>query len=130
MRALLDANVVIRHLTGEPKGQARRATELRGGQHELILTDVVLAEIVYVLESFYRQPREEIAGTAASLLALPSIVSADPILLLRAVELYGTLRRDFGEMHLAATAERLGVRHVVSFDRDRDAVASVERVEP
>jgi len=130
MRALLDANVVIRHLTGEPKGQARRATRLLGGDHELILTDVVLAEIVYVLESFYRLPREEVATTAASLIALPSIVTADPIVLLRALELYGTLRRDFGEMHLAAMAERLGVGRVVSFDHDLDGVASVERVGP
>jgi predicted nucleic acid-binding protein len=130
MRALLDSNVVLRHLTGAPREQARRATAFLASAHELILTDVVMAEIVYVLESFYRRPRAEIAETAASLLALPSIETADPMVLLRALELYGSLRRDFGEMDLAATAERLGLEHVVSFDRDLDAVPSVTRFEP
>jgi predicted nucleic acid-binding protein len=130
MRALLDSNVVLRHLTGAPREQARRATAFLASAHELILTDVVMAEIVYVLESFYRRPRAEIAETAASLLALPSIETADPMVLLRALELYGSLRRDFGEMYLAATAERLGLEHVVSFDRDLDAVPSVTRFEP
>lgn len=72
-----------------------------------------MAEIVHVLESYF--------------LALES---ADPALLLRALELYGSLRRDFSEMYLAAAAERLGLEHVVSFDRDLDAVASVTRIEP
>jgi predicted nucleic acid-binding protein len=130
MRALLDSNVVLRHLTGAPREQARRATAFLASAHELILTDVVMAEIVYVLESFYRRPRAEIAETAASLLALPSIETADPMVLLRALELYGSLRRDFGEMDLAATAERLGLEHVVSFDRDLDAVPSLTRFEP
>jgi predicted nucleic acid-binding protein len=33
-------------------------------------------------------------------------------------------------MYLAAAAERLGLEHVVSFDRDLDAVPRVTRFEP
>jgi predicted nucleic acid-binding protein len=42
----------------------------------------------------------------------------------------GSLRRDFGEMYLAAAAERLGLEYEVSFDRDLDAGPSVTRFEP
>jgi predicted nucleic acid-binding protein len=130
MNALIDSNVLLRHLTGEPPDQARRATRFLGQDHELILTDVILAEVVYVLESFYRRPRPEIAATTGALLALPSVATTDQALLLRALELYGSLRRDFAEMYLAATAERLGIGRVVSFDRDLDAIPTVERMEP
>jgi len=60
MRALLDTNILIRHLTGDPPSQAKRAMEFLRGSHELILTDLMFAEMVYVLESFYEVPRPEI----------------------------------------------------------------------
>jgi predicted nucleic acid-binding protein len=130
VRALLDTNILIRHLTGDPPSQAKRATAFLRGSHELILTDLVLAEMVYVLESFYVVPRTEIAGMARSLLALPSIAPVDLDLLLRAVEIYEVFRLDFAEAYLVALAELSGVKRVASFDRQIDRVKSIQRVEP
>jgi predicted nucleic-acid-binding protein len=130
MRALLDTNIIIRHLTGDPPSQAKRATAFLRGSHELVLSDLVLAEMVYVLESFYEVPRTEIAGMARSLLALPSIATGDHDLLLRAIEIYEVFRLDFAEAYLIAMAELSGIDHVASFDRQIDRVKSVQRVEP
>jgi predicted nucleic-acid-binding protein len=130
MRALLDTNIIIRHLTGDPPSQAKRATAFLRGSHELILSDLVLAEMVYVLESFYEVPRKEIAAMARSLLALPSITAGDHDLLLRAVEIYEVDRLDFAEAYLVALAELSGVNRVASFDRQIDRVKSVQRIEP
>jgi predicted nucleic-acid-binding protein len=130
VRALLDTNILIRHVTGDPPSQARRATAFLRESHELILTDLVVAEMVYVLESFYEVPRNDIARTARSLLALPSIAVGDHDLLLRAVEIYEVFRLDFAEAYLVALAELSDVKRVASFDRQIDRVKSVERVEP
>jgi predicted nucleic-acid-binding protein len=130
VRALLDTNILVRHLTGDPPAQAKRATAFLRGSHELILTDLVLAEMVYVLESFYEVPRTKIAGMARSLLALPSIAAGDHDLLLRAVEIYEVIRTDFAEAYLVALAELSDVKRVASFDRQIDRVKSVQRVEP
>ena len=130
MRAFLDTNILIRHLTGDPPAQAKRATAYLGAGHELILPDLVLAEMVYVLESFYEVPRADIARMARSLLALPSIAVADHDLLLRSVEIYEVLRLDFAEAYLAALAELSGVNQVASFDRQIDRVQGIQRVEP
>ncbi|HEV7241026.1 MAG TPA: PIN domain-containing protein [Thermoanaerobaculia bacterium] len=130
MKALLDTNILIRHLTGDPPAQAKRATAYLGADHELILTDLVLAEMVYVLESFYETPRTDIARMARALLALPSIAVADQDLLLRAVEIYEVLRLDFAEAYLAALAELSGVNRVASFDRQIDRVQGIQRIEP
>ena len=130
MRALVDTNVLVRHLTGDPPAQGKRATAFLRDSHELILTDLVLAEMVYVLESFYEVPRTDIARMARALLALPSIETVDHELLLRAVEIYEVLRLDFAEAYLSALAEMSDVKLVASFDRQIDRVKSVERVEP
>jgi len=130
VRALVDTNVLVRHLTGDPPAQATRATAFLRDSHELILTDLVLAEMVYVLESFYEVPRTDIAQMARSLVALPSIETGDHELLLRTVEIYEVLRLDFAEAYLSALAEMSDVKRVASFDRQIDRVTSIERIEP
>lgn len=128
MIAFVDTNILIRHLTNDPPDQARRATTILENAERLILTDVVVAELVYVLESYYGHPRKKVAEAVRSLLALPSIAVADHDLVLRAVELYEHERLDFAEAYLAAAAELSGVGVVASFDRALDRVDDIERI--
>ena len=130
MSAFLDTNVLIRHLTGDPPEMAARASAYLRDERELLLTDLVAAETVYVLESFYETPREEVAQAVRSLVAFDSIVCVDPALLLRAVEVYETDRVDFAEAYLVACAESTGVGRIASFDRSIDRVDTIERIEP
>jgi predicted nucleic-acid-binding protein len=66
--AFVDTNVLVRHLTGDPAVMAARATAYLEVESELLLTDLV-AETVYVLESFYEAPRHLVAEAIRSLLA-------------------------------------------------------------
>lgn len=130
MSAFVDTNVLIRHLTGEPPAMAAAATEFLGGQSELFLADLIVAETIYVLESFYETARPQVAAIVRSLLALRSVVVVDRAVLLRAVEVYEVDRIDFAEAYLIACAESTGIGCVASFDRSIDRVASVRRIEP
>ena len=130
MSAFLDANVLIRHLTGDPPAMAARATAYLREERELLLTDLVAAETAYVLESFYEAPRADVAQAVRSLLSFDSIVCVDPALLLRAIEVYETDRIDFAEAYLVACAESTGVGRIASFDRSIDRVDTIERIEP
>ena len=130
MSAFIDTNILVRHLTGDPKAMATRATAFLANEPELLLTDLVVAETIYVLESFYKAPRTQIADSIRSLLALHNIITVDPALLLRAVEVYEVDRLDFAEAYLVACAESSGVGRVASFDRSIDRVTTVTRVEP
>ena len=100
------------------------------GPGPLLLADLILAECVYVLESFYEVAPARIAELMRSALALPSIVAVDPALLLRALEVYESDRLDFAEAYLVAQAETSSVRQIVSFDRSIDRITSVSRREP
>lgn len=130
MTAFIDTNVLVRHLTGDPPDMAARATAYLLTETELLLADLVAAETVYVLESFYEAPRYEIAQAIRSLVAFDSVVCVDPALLLRAVEAYETERLDFAEAYLVACAESTGVNKVASFDRSLDRITTIERIEP
>jgi predicted nucleic-acid-binding protein len=128
--AFVDTNVLVRHLTGDPPALAKRATALLRDGSELFLADLIVAETVYVLESFYEVPRGQIATTIRSLLAFDSISVVDRDVLLRAVEVYEIDRLDFAEAYLVACAESTGIGRVASFDRSIDRVSTVERIEP
>ena len=130
MSAFVDTNVLVRHLTGDPPEIAARATAYLATEPELLVADLIVAETVYVLESFYEAPRPQIAAAMRSLLAFESVVTIDPAMLLRAIEVYELDRPDFAEAYLVAAAETSGVTRIASFDRAIDRVAGIERVEP
>jgi len=126
----VDTNVLVRHLTGDPPSQATKATRYLQRADELLLADLILAEVAYVLESFYESPRREVADTLRAVLAFPAIQVVDAELLQRAVEVYDVDRLDFADAYLVASAERTGVGQIASFDRALDRVGTVHRVEP
>lgn len=130
MSAFVDTNIIVRHLTGQPPKIATRATAFLAAEAELFLADLIVAETIYVLESFYKTPRELIANAMRSLIAFRSVITVDPALLLRSLEVYEFDRIDFAEAYLVACAESSGVNRVASFDRSIDRVGTIERVEP
>ena len=130
MTAFVDTNVLIRHLTGDPPQMASRATRYLETATELLLPDLILAEVAYVLESFYETPRAQVATTLRAVLAFPAIRVLDADLLQRAVEVYEVHRLDFADAYLIASAERTGIGVIASFDRSIDRVATIRREEP
>jgi predicted nucleic-acid-binding protein len=92
--------------------------------------DLVVAETVSVLASFYEAPCGQVAEAIRSLLSFDSIMCVDPALILRALEVYETDRLDLAETYLVSCAESTGVGRVASFDRAVDRVDTVERIEP
>ncbi len=130
LSCFLDTNVLIRHLTGDPREQARRATAFLAAADELLLPDLIVAEVIFVLESFYELERERVAELVRAVVGFQPIVVVDVPLLLRALEVYEVDRLDFAEAYLVANAEASGVGKIASFDRSIDKIATLERVEP
>ena len=128
--AFVDTNVLIRHLTGDPPAQARKATAVLRDAERLLGAHVVFAECVFVLESFYEAPRAQVATAMRALLAMPTMSFTDQPVLLRALEVYEQDRLHFAEAQLVAAAEASGVGRVLSFDRALKRAASIEWREP
>ncbi len=126
MTAFLDTNVLIRHLTGDPREEAARATALLKSGELLLLADLVVAETIYVLESFYKIDRAHIGQIMRAVLTFRSIRTVEPEILLRSLEIYESQRLDYAESYLCALAESTGVGRVASFDRS----TTVKRLAP
>ena len=133
---LLDTNVVARLLAGDPPTEvaaARRAIDgAAAGQYALVVLPAVVAEIVYVLGKFYKQPRDEVVDGVRRVLRLPGIVVREAGVVERAFDLHVAHRKlKWVDAYLLALAEHEGVG-VASLDRPlgRAAPAGVPILDP
>ena len=117
----LDTNVVIRYLTQDDAKQAAKANKLIEDQLSLqspgFITAITMVEIVWVLESCYKQNRDDISKVLYSLLTTKQLVieSADKVYL--ALRRYGNASADFSDALIAVVAEQEGCDRVVTFDK-------------
>ncbi len=95
----------------------------------LLLTDLVLAECVYVLESFYAGPPAQVAELMRAAISLSAIETVDPASLLRAIEVY-ELDRLVRRAVPCRPSRGDRRQQILSFDRSIDRFESVTRREP
>ena len=94
------------------------------------MPDLIVAEVVFVLESYYEVDRNRVAELVRAVVGFPAIVVADETLLLRSLELYEVEKLDFADAYLVAHAETSGIDVIASFDRALDRIATVRRLGP
>jgi predicted nucleic-acid-binding protein len=82
-----------------------------------VLLPVVLAECVFVLESFYRHPRADIASALGRLISSPGVEIAEVTVQLDALKRYKETKAHFVDCVIAATAVAKDVP-VATFDQD------------
>jgi predicted nucleic acid-binding protein len=129
-----DANVFVRLLTDDPPEMAEAvvaALDAAGrGEFVAILTDVVVAEIAYVLTGPYELERAQAADRIESLLEMRGVEVADIGVLRKTLEVWRAHPIDFADAYLAALAASIRDTGVLSFDHDLDRTEGVQRIDP
>jgi len=132
--ALVDANVILRYLTKDPPAMAEAALKIfndaTSGKISLLIIPITVAEVVWVLESFYEYSKQQIAETMTQFLICGGLEVESLDLLMGALSLYHEKNLDFADAILALTALRNGPKVIYSFDRDLDRVDGIKRLEP
>ena len=110
---LMDANVLLRYLTGEPEAMADRARGLleRAGRGELhlVLTPLTVAECVWVLKSFYKHSYPAIADALQQVLDLDGLRMQQGEVVTNALVSMARNNVDFADAYLAELGKAEGV---------------------
>lgn len=128
MAKAIDANLIIRYLLDEPEAPKVEKL-LKDKKQKLVLPDVVVAEVVWTLHSFYKWKKDRIAKLVSALVHLPTI-QANQKLLVQTLEVFKSKNVDFVDAYLAVFAEMENLEAVYSFDRDFDKIPGAQRLEP
>ncbi len=119
--AFVDTNVFIRYLTNDDREKADRVEALLSraakGEIRLVTTELVMAEVVWVLESSYGLKNTEIAPMIRAILATPGIEVVNGTLVGLALDHYQSRNIDFVDGYIAALMESRKITDIVSFDR-------------
>jgi predicted nucleic acid-binding protein len=118
-RRLVDTNLIVRYLVQDHDKHAKAAGKLFDacdrGDVVIVVLPAVLAECVFVLESFYEHPRGEIASALGRLISSPG-VEIDAAIHLDALDRYRKTKVHFVDCLIAATAVTENMA-VASFDQ-------------
>ena len=117
----VDTNVFLRFLTNDDAAKARRAEALFkkavAGEVALETSLLVVAELVWTLESFYGLARDDVAEKIGKILNTPNLYCDDRSRILEALDLYADKNVDFIDAyHGVALRDRDAVT-VVTYDR-------------
>ena len=117
----IDANVIVRYLTGDDPVQSSAAAGLfraaSVGDVSLVIPTPILQETVYVLETYYDGTPDTIAPKLLSLLSLTGVTCPDARWVLDGIQWYRAKNADFGDALLCAYARHHHCE-VNTFDQD------------
>jgi len=130
-RRLVDTNLIVRHLVQNHEKHAKAAGRLfdacDSGDVVIVVLPAVLAECVFVLDSFYEHSRGDIASALGTLISSPGVEINEAAIHLDALDRYRKTKVHFVDCLIAATAS-VENTPVATFDQDFRKFADV-RVE-
>lgn len=125
---LVDTNVIIRFLLKDHAIQSPAAKKLLENLEEnLLLTDVAVAETIWLLTSYYKLSKEEAVEKIYPILNLPNIDCNKPVLI-RALYFYRNFNIDYIDAYLAAYSEEENLEGIYSFDKGLDKIKDIKRL--
>ncbi len=118
--AFADTNLFLRYLTNDVPAQADAVEALlrqaAAGKLTLVTSSLVIAEIVWTLDSYYEVPRETIRDKVLAILNTPGLQVAESGLILQAIRTYVDKNVDFIDAYNAAWMSNQGLRVAYTFD--------------
>ena len=120
-RVFADTNLFLRFLTNDIPEQAEAFERLlkQAASEELLLVtnSLVIAEIVWTLESYYQLPRPDIQANVLAILNTPGLEVMDDGILMQAAIWYVEKNVDFIDAYNAAWLLQQGITIASTFDQ-------------
>lgn len=125
MTYLCDTNFILRYLLGDNPAMLAKTKkvfeEAKAGQLTLLIEQTVFTEVVFVLSSFYKVPKDKIAQTLTALLAYKGLSGEKKVLTL-ALAYYRKHKLHIVDCLLLAKA-KLTPLPLLTFDQKLDELA-------
>jgi len=122
MRHFVDTNYFLRFLLADQKAQFKKAKQLfkkaEKGEIKLWTSDVVVLEIIWTLQSFYKLKSWAIVEKIHQLLVLPGIKFSHREEILKALGLFSEKKVDFADAYNFVLAQKAKVTDFITFDKD------------
>jgi predicted nucleic-acid-binding protein len=124
---VIDTNLLVRYLTDDEPQKTKAVDTLlnsaRKGEIKVLIPSIVIAELVWVLESFYKMMADDITGLVEAILNTPGVDTQDKLVIKGALKLYRSKKIDLIDGWIIEFAKAKGAKRIYTFDKKhfRDA---------
>lgn len=128
---IIDSNLIIRFFAEDDAKKADAVEKLlqKTKKDELELPDVIIAEIVWVLVSFYQLSKNKVLEKLEGLLSLEN-VKINRSLLKKTIDIYRKYNLSYTDAYLVAYTIENKSGSIYSYDQGLDKVKEINRLEP
>ena len=131
----VDTNVFVRYLTGDDERKAAAFEKLlvqaASGKIILVTSEIVIAELVWVLESYYKLKPPVIVELIRAILNTEGLKIKGSDMIEKTLDLYESENIDFIDAHIIAYMRSDHIETLYSFDkRHLSKVDGIRRIEP
>jgi uncharacterized protein len=120
-RAVIDTNLLVRFLTEDDPTKAAAVEILLGkagkGEIKILIPSVVIAELVWVLKSFYEMEAGEISELVGAVLNTPGLDTQDKSILREVLKTYERKGIDFVDAWILEFARDRNIKTIYTFDK-------------
>ena len=120
-KAVIDTNLLVRYLINDDQKKAEAVDNLLDraakGEVRIIVPSVVIAELVWVLESFYQLKAGAILELVEAIINTSGLDVTDKSTIISALRLYKSKNIDFIDAWIIEFAKERGVKTIYTFDK-------------
>jgi len=120
-RAVIDTNLLVRFLTEDDPEKAKAVETLLGkagkGEIKILIPSVIIAELVWVLKSFYEMEAAEISELVGAVLNTPGLHTQDKSILREALKTFERKGIDFVDAWILEFARERNIKTIYTFDK-------------
>lgn len=120
MKYYCDTNFILRYLLADDEQNFIKAknifSSVQAGETSITIEQTVFTEVVFVLSSFYKVPKEKISGILRGFLSYKKVISEDKDSLLLALDIYDKQNLHIVDCILIAKSSIHNIE-VISFDK-------------
>ena len=133
-KRFVDTNIFLRYLTADDKTKYTKCKQLFeravSGKETLVTTDIVIAELIWTLLSYYKVSKIEVIEKISIILNTPNLQVKNQKILMEAVLLYSNKAIDFIDAYNAVSMKHDKLEKLYSYDKDFEGIEFVKRLEP
>lgn len=124
---VIDTNIILRYLLGEKESE--NIEKILKGKDRLIIPDIVVAEVVWTLQRYYKWEKTRIVEFFISLLSNGNI-EFNQSQIFSSFEIYLKYNVKYADAYIYQLMNQKKLKYIYSYDHEFDRLEEIKRIEP
>ena len=124
---VIDTNIILRYLLGEK--ESTKIEKILNGKDHLVVPDIVVAEVVWTLQRYYKWEKTKIVELFISIFSNANI-EFNQTQIFSTFETYLKFNVKYADAYIYQQMNQKKLKYIYSYDREFDRLKEIQRIEP